>query len=117
MTFKEELTAKANKTQDIQPHLNKIKEELQLYFKAREYRITIYKPKCGPFAFGGLSRSHGLTLVCPRELNIGEYTKLFIEEFNKLGFTSKDLTLSGSMCETVDIQNIILTIKHKKFCK
>lgn len=109
MTFKEELTAKANNIKQIREHIERIKAEMEENFKVREYRISVFTIKSKPFAVGkSVGGPPSISLICPENVDLTTYTTLIIKELNKLGFSTSDMCLTGSISEYFNCQTIIL---------
>lgn len=92
MTFKEELTQKANmyeKNIDITDDINYIKERMEDCYTDREFNIYLYVPHTN-FAIGHAHTNYASFFV-PKGVAPQHYRMLFIMELEKLGFNEYEL--------------------------
>ena len=108
MTFKEQLTAKAEQT-DIQKEINYIKQKLEEFYYKRTFTVCLYKAH-QTLAIGGNANKNSVECFIPESFSLSpeSYRRLFVEAFKELGFTDKDITLEESHCERYDVYYIIL---------
>lgn len=109
MSFKEELTQKANHFEtnvNILENIEFIKSQLEVFCNKRKYTISLVKPHT-TMAFGVCSTNH-FDILIPKRIGPSYYRHLFIEAFKKLGFTDDDIECSETTCSSYDAYNIIL---------
>lgn len=107
MTFKEKLAAKANKyeTNDrIKEHIEEIKNKLELFYTKRKFTVTLVDAHT-TVAIGSDTR---YAVFIPGYIKPFEYQQLFIDAFNELGFTDKDMEFVFVSGKAFDEYNIIL---------
>ena len=110
MTFKEELSIKANdlaSSIDIREHIAFIKNSMKEYVNDRNYTVSLIAPKTSNFATGHLSKNH-VDFFIPKYVSPLHYRKLFVDEFYKLGFSEDCMELDISGCKYYDSYNIKL---------
>ena len=110
ISFREELMLRADeyeKNIDIQEDIEKIKKNLNEYYYKREYSISLIKVTKGSVAIG----QHTPGCIClfiPYGVAPLYYRQLFINEFNKLGFTEDSMKLRERECRNFYEYNIVL---------
>ena len=105
MTFKEQLTAKADKI-SIKEDVEYIKKRMEEYYACREFTISLTKSHTN-MAIGS---AHGnrTSLFVPNLVSPEYYLKLFVDAFKDLGFTDDDMTFTYSDNEYYESYDIIL---------
>lgn len=95
INFREELRLRADeyeKHMDIQKDIENIKKNLNEYYYKREYTISLVKVVKGSVAIGQYTPGC-ISLFIPQGVAPLHYRQLFINEFNKLGFTEDYIEL------------------------
>ena len=105
MTFKEQLTAKADKT-SIKEDVEYIKKRMEEFYSRREYTISLIKAR-GHMAIGR-ANSNRTSLFVPDFVSSEYYLKLFVDAFKDLGFTEEDMTFIYTDNEDFESYDIIL---------
>lgn len=89
ISFREELMLRADeyeKNIDIQKDIENIKRNLSECYYKRKYTVSLVKVTNGPLAIGQHTPG-SISLFIPDGIAPLYYRQLFINEFNKLGFT------------------------------
>lgn len=110
ISFREELMIRADeyeKNIDIQEDIEKIKRNLDAYYYKRKYTISLVKVTNGPVAIGQCNPGH-ISLFIPDGIAPLYYRQLFINEFNKLGFTEDCMELCNQEYRNFYEYNIVL---------
>ena len=110
ISFRENLSLRTDeyeKNIDIQKEIENIKRNLNEYYYKREYTISLIKVTKGSVAIGQHT-SGGISLFIPYGVAPLHYRQLFINEFNKLGFTEDYMELSEKECRNFYEYNIVL---------
>lgn len=110
ISFREKLMLKADeyeKNIDIQKDIEKIKQNLNEYYYKREYTISLVKVTQGSVAIGQCTPGC-ISLFIPQGIAPLHYRQLFINEFNKLGFTEDCMDLWEQVCKNFYEYNIVL---------
>lgn len=110
ISFREELMLKADeyeKNIDIQKEIENIKRNLNEYYYKREYTISLIKVTKGSVAIGQNTQGR-ISLFIPQGIAPLHYRQLFINEFNKLGFTEDCMELWHQECRNFYEYNIVL---------
>lgn len=110
LTFREELMLRADeyeKNIDIQEDIENIKRNLNEYYYKRKYTISLVKVTKGSVAIGQYNPGH-ISLFIPQGVAPLHYRQLFINEFNKLGFTEDCMELWEQECRNFYEYNIVL---------
>lgn len=105
MTFKEQLTAKAEKL-NIEKDVKYIKERMEEHYACRKFTVSLIKSYTN-MAIGS-ANSHRTSLFIPNLVSPEYYLKLFVEAFINLGFTDDDMTFTYSDNEYYESYDIIL---------
>ena len=109
MTFKEELTKKADHFETnvaILENVEFIKNQLEVFCSKRRYTISLVKPK-GQMAIGSCNTNH-CDVFIPKHVGPNYYRQLFVDAFKALGFTDEDIELEEYSCSSYDTYNITL---------
>ena len=109
MTFKERMTEKANKydTNDkIKEHIGNIKNKIETFYHKRSLTVTLIDAHT-TVAIGG-GNSNRYDLFVPGWIKPLEYQQLFVDAFNEIGFTDKDMEFVFVPGKSFDEYNIIL---------
>jgi hypothetical protein len=110
ITFREELMLRADeyeKNINIQKDIENIKKNLNEYYYSREYTISLIKVIKGSVAIGQCTPGH-ISLFVPCGVAPLHYKQLFINEFNKLGFTEDCMELWEQEYKNFYEYNIVL---------
>ena len=110
ISFREKLTISADeyeKNIDIQEDIEKIKRYLDAYYYKRKYTISLVKVTNGPVAIGQHTPGY-ISLFIPDGIAPPQYRQLFINEFNKLGFTEGYMKLYEQRHQNSYTYNIVL---------
>jgi hypothetical protein len=110
MSFREDLTFRADnyeKNIDIQKDIENIKKNLNEYYYKRKYTISLIKVIKGSVAIGQCTPGR-IGLFIPYGVMPLHYRQLFINEFNKLGFTEDCMKLWEQECKNFYEYNIVL---------
>ena len=105
MTFKEQLTAKAEKL-DIEKDVEYIKRRMEEFYSKREYTISLIRAR-SHMAIGSANRNH-TSLFVSVGISPEAYLNLFVEAFIDLGFTVEDMTFTYANNEYYESYDIIL---------
>lgn len=111
MTFKEKLSARADKEAasiNIVAHIEKIKLRLQEIYATRKFTLHLIDTMSGNFAIGGY-RPNSEDLFIPKNIAPATYRQLFIDAFKLLGFTDADITVDCYYAKCYTSYDIILT--------
>ena len=110
ISFREELMLRADeyeKTINIQKDIENIKKNLNEYYYKRNYTISLVKVTKGSVAIGQGTPGR-ISLFIPHSIAPLHYRQLFINEFNKLGFTEDCMELWEQECRNFYEYNIVL---------
>ena len=110
ISFREELMLRADKYEkniNIQKDIENIKKNLNEYYYKREYTISLVKVIKGSVAIGQYTPGR-ISLFIPTGVAPLHYRQLFINEFNKLGFTEDCMELWEQECRNFYEYNIVL---------
>lgn len=106
MTFKEELTIKANEEAlRIDGEIERIKKAILRNVTKREYVVELIEPHT-TFAIGG--SGNFACLFIPKHVEPEKYNQLFIDKFKELGFADKDMLTNHLACKDYDLYSITL---------
>jgi hypothetical protein len=103
------MAEKANKyetSDQIKEHIENIKNKIELFYTKRKLTVTLVDAHT-TVAIGGNS-SNNYNAFIPGRINPLEYQQLFVDAFEKLGFTDKDMELVFVPGKSFDEYNIIL---------
>lgn len=95
ISFREELMLRADEDEkniDIQEDIENIKKNLNEYYYKRKYTISLVRVIEDSVVIGQ-STPGRICLFIPRNIEPLRYRQLFINEFNKLGFTEDYMEL------------------------
>lgn len=109
MSFKEELTKKANRSEanvDILEKVEFVKSQLEDFCNKRKYTISLVKPR-NTIAFGNCSTNR-FDICIPKQVEPHYYRQLFVDAFKEFGFTDEDIELDEYSCSSYDTYNITL---------
>ena len=109
MTFKEELTKKADRFEvdvEILETVEFIKSQLEVFCNKRKYTISLVKPR-STMAIGSCNTNH-YDVFIPKQVEPHYYRQLFVDAFKELGFTDEVIELEEYSCSSYDAYNIIL---------
>ena len=110
ISFREELMLRADeygKNIDIQKDIENIKKNLNEYYYKRRYIISLIKVTKGSVAIGQHTPGR-ICLFIPNNISSLHYRQLFINEFNKLGFTEECMELYEQEYRNFYEYNIVL---------
>lgn len=105
MTFKEQLTAKAEQT-DIEEKIDYIKARMYKFYDKRTFKINLINAHTTMtigYDFGNL-----VEYPIPEEFTPESYRQLFVDAFGQLGFSGEDITLESYSCVNYDSYSITL---------
>lgn len=107
MTFKEQLTAKADKV-SIKEDVEYIQKRMEEAYSKREYTIRLIKAKPYSHMTIGRASSNRTSFFVPEFVSPEHYLKLFVDAFKDLGFTEEDMTFIYADNEDFESYDIIL---------
>ena len=110
ISFRQELMIRADeyeKNIDIQKDIENIKRNLSECYYKRKYTISLVKVTNGPVAIGQHTPG-SMSLFIPDGIAPLHYRQLFINEFNKLGFTEGYMKLYEQKHQNSYTYNIVL---------
>ena len=107
MTFKEQLTAKADKV-SIKEDVEHIQKRMEEAYSKREYTISLIKAKPHSHMAIGRANSNRTSLFIPEFVSPEYHLKLFVDAFKDLGFTEEDMTFTYADNEDFESYDIIL---------
>ena len=101
MTFKEELTKKANGyILDISDRISYTKERLEKAYRLRHFTISLINMHTSAWTIvEGPLTDDIIVWEIPVGVHPGEYVRAFEEELRKLGFTDRDMTREVTRCD------------------
>ena len=107
MTFKEQLTVKADKF-NVKEDVEYIKKRMEEAYSKREYIISLIKAKPYSHMAIGRANSNRTSLFIPEFVSPEYHLKLFVDAFKDLGFTEEDMTFTYADNEYFESYDIIL---------
>jgi len=110
-TFKDKLIEKAERSltlEDIQNHIESIKEIMNDHYNARKFTLYLFAPQPGSCIALGNNRGAEYSTFIPKGCSPQHYVELFAEAFIALGFKAYDMAFGHQEFPDHDIYSITL---------